>query len=73
MSPVLILGHPANHIVEVGANGGQRELQNINESDDRNSCFYGFSGKVSLQDAVLFSFVLLVLLQVMLITQIAPG
>lgn len=52
MSPVLILGHPVKHRVEVGANGGQREVQSINESDDRNSCFQGFPGKVRLQDAV---------------------
>lgn len=30
-----------------------KEMQSINESDNRNSCFQGFPGEVRLQDAIL--------------------
>lgn len=50
-----------------------REVQSINANDDRNAYFQGFSGKLRLQHALMLSFVLLVLLQGILITQTTPS
>jgi len=50
-----------------------KEKCRVNESDDGNSCFQGFPGNVRIQDAALLGFVLSVLLQDILITQMTPS